>query len=498
MNKSLESLLRWFCKKITFNELSSIVVVIQEILSGKRTDFEFKPEMEARTENYRRFEYDDLPALTEPPQAPEAASSLDWIQLLHEYKQKNGKELRPVHRKSNLNSVPHHCHCELCGAPEPYLYLNDGKKGNQVRCKICNHLSTTNRVRILTKAKYYCPYCGAALFHWKELGTETIYKCPSNHCPHYLERLEKLTSAEKKDRITNPYTPNYKLHYQYREYHIDPQDLACARPSQETKVDLSRIHNSYHTAGLVLSFFINLGLSSRLTKLALKGLFGIDISHQTIINYMNAAAARISSWLDRNMPKPGEESAGDETYIIVDGEWHYTWFVIDTQTRAVCGWNVSDTRGTEPALATLINTFGQPESNPEGKFVFIRDGLGSYDAAAGAYNQLARDKTGRKTPVIETKTVVGLEDKDAVSAQYRSLKQMIERFNRTYKFHTRPRNGFKDFNGAVALTALFVAYYNHLRSNMSLHNTIPIHLEGISDIESWPKQWEKILKLTAA
>ena len=116
------------------------------------------------------------------------------------------------------------------------------------------------------------------------------------------------------------------------------------------------------------------------------------------------------------------------------------------------------TRGTEPAYATFINTFGPPESNPEVTFVFILDGLGTYDSASGVYNQQACAMTGRKTPVIETKTVVGLENKDEVSTKYRSLKQMIERLNRTCKFHTRPRNGFKDFDGAVTLPALFVAY----------------------------------------
>ena len=184
------------------------------------------------------------------------------------------------------------------------------------------------------------------------------------------------------------------------------------------------------------------------------------------------------------MPKPTAPSAGDETYIIVESEWHYTWFVIDSETRAICGWNVSSTRGAEPALATLFNTFGPPGSNPDVKYVFIRDGLGSYDAAVAAYNQMA----GRTA--IETKTVVGLEDNDPVSAEFRNFKQMIERLNRTYKFHARPRAGFKDFDGAVAMTALFVAYYNHLRP--------PIPLPELDDVVSWPRQWELLLQLAAA
>ena len=492
MKTSLDKMLRWFCRKMTSNEFASVVLIIHEILSGKRSDFEFKPEEPERTANYRKFAYDLLPPLTKPPETTAAEPSDNWRRLLAEHEERHGRKLNPVRRKEGGFEVPEHAHCEHCGAPSAYLYLNDGCKGNQIRCKVCDKLSATHRTRRESKAKYHCPYCGSALYHWKDLGTETIYKCPNDHCRHYQDSLARLTSEERRKRSANPYDPNYKLRYQYREYHIDPKSVACARPESATKVDLRRIRNSFHTAGLALALAINLALSSRMTKQALKGLFGIDLSHQSVINYMNASAAAVAPWLDRTMPKPTAPSAGDETYIIVESEWHYTWFVIDSETRAICGWNISSTRGAEPALATLFNTFGPPGSNPDVKYVFIRDGLGSYDAAVAAYNQMA----GRTA--IETKTVVGLEDNDPVSAEFRNFKQMIERLNRTYKFHARPRAGFKDFDGAVAMTALFVAYYNHLRPHMSLKNQVPMPLPGLDGVVSWPRQWELLLQLAAA
>lgn len=39
MNKSLNGLIRWFCRHVTFNELASAVVVLLDILSGKNQDF---------------------------------------------------------------------------------------------------------------------------------------------------------------------------------------------------------------------------------------------------------------------------------------------------------------------------------------------------------------------------------------------------------------------------------------------------------------------------
>ena len=38
------------------------------------------------------------------------------------------------------------------------------------------------------------------------------------------------------------------------------------------------------------------------------------------------------------------------------------------------------------------------------------------------------------------------------------FKQMIERFNRTYKHHVKPAAGFNCDDGAMALTTLFVTY----------------------------------------
>jgi len=490
--KSIEKLVKWFCRKLTFNEFTSAVIIIQEILSGSRK-FDFKPESEAKSANYRRYDMDELRALTSPPEKTIQAEC-DWKDLRSKYYQQHGKELKPVKRHANSMLPPEHCTCPICGAPSEYLYLNDGRKGNQIRCKVCSSLSPTERIRRESKAKYYCPYCGYSLFLWKKNAVEHIYKCPNNQCNHYLEHLNKLTRSEKAERKNNIYTPNYKLHYQYREYHFSAEDIKCFRPDHDTKVKLCRIHNDYHTVGLVLSLFINLSMSSRQTRDALKGLFGISLSHQSVINYVEAAASHIAPWLDRNMPKPTSISACDETYVIVENEWHYTWFVIDQATRAICGYNVSDERSTQAALATFYNTFGPPESNAGVTYVTIRDGLPSYDAAAAAYNQNCEaDK-----PTLVAKTVVGLENNDEISTEYRLFKQLVERLNRTYKFHTRPRAGFKKLEGCVCLTSLFVAYYNYMRKHMSRDNEPPLSLDSLKDIESYPKQWEKLIQLSVA
>jgi len=129
----------------------------------------------------------------------------------------------------------------------------------------------------------------------------------------------------------------------------------------------------------------------------------------------------------------------------------------------------------------------------------VRDGLPSYDNATLVYNQAAHE-AGREvgSKAINSITVVGLENLDETSAEYRAFKQLIERLNRTYKFHTRPRAGFKSFDGACALTTLFVAYYNHLRPHSAIGGEVPVPLPELARAKLYPEQWKILLALAAA
>ncbi len=488
MKTNIFKLVKWFCRKLTYNELASAILILHEVLCDSRSDIELKPDK--KPPHYRNFRVDMIRPLTEAPEPKTPIPPLNWKKLKSEYEKKTGKTLSPVRRRKGSIEPPSDCNCEHCGAPSRYLYLNDGKKGNQILCKICNKLSTTHRVRTESKAKYFCPHCGNAMYLWKQDSLRTIFKCPNDTCSLYLENLQALTPEEHEMRASGN-TSQFKLRYQYREYHFKPQDLQCARPAFPTKTDLSRIHNNSHVVSMVLTYFVNIGLSSRQTREALLRIHGIKVSHQTIINYANSAASLICDFVDQNSPKPKGIVAGDETYIIVENRMQYTWFNIEASTKALCGFNLSGTRGTAPCLALQYNTYGAPEDDPEKQFKYVADGLPSYDSAIMAYNKdLEEDK------IIRYK-VIGLENLDSESKDYRRFKQIIERLNRTYKFHTRPRAGFKTFEGAVCLTVLFVAFYNFMRSHSSLKGNVPVSLECLKDIELYPRMWSMLLQQAA-
>ena len=99
--------------------------------------------------------------------------------------------------------------------------------------------------------------------------------------------------------------------------------------------------------------------------------------------------------------------------------------------------------------------------------------------------------------MVQHKKVIGLQNLDAESEEYRSYKQLIERLNRTYKYHVRPAAGFNCTNGAVSLTTLFVTHYNFLRPHMSLQYQPPIPMLELKGLPTIQARWTKILSLAA-
>lgn len=488
MKNDLLKLVRWFCRHLTFNDLASVVPVLQEVLTGSRL-MELKP-AEDRPPHYRQFRVDSTLPLT---QAPEPQSEIpDWQVLQQRHQEQHGKPI-PIVRRRGGGGVPEKCRCQHCNAPARYLYLNNGKLSSQVRCKICGKTSPTDKSRREGKTRYWCPHCGKAMFRWKEDGISTAYKCPTDHCPFYLRNLAALTAEERQMRAEGN-TSQFKLRYLFREYHFASEDLTVARP-ENAPVDLNRIHNNLHTVGLCLTFSVSFGLSARMTAQALKRVFDIPISHQTVINYINASASYLSGSVDANGPVPKGTCAADETYIKIEGLTHYTWFIIEQNTRAICGYNLSNNRAAEPALSLLTSCYGPPNSPKCQTAELVTDGLPSYDSAVVAYNTALREHS--EQDLLTKRTVIGLRNLDSESEEYRPFKQLVERLNRTYKFHTRPRAGFKNFDGVVALTTLFVAFYNFMRPHGRLKDNPPVPLTCLQGERLYPKMWVKLLRQAA-
>ncbi len=130
-----------------------------------------------------------------------------------------------------------------------------------------------------------------------------------------------------------------------------------------------------------------------------------------------------------------------------------------------------------------------PKNSPS-----VTDGNPSYPAGLHFLNA----QRSPQQPPFTLLQVIGLENLDSVSQQYRPFKQLIERLNRTYKHHVRPACGFATRNGAGALTTLFVTPYNFLRPHWALGYRVPVPLPELSSVTTLQGKWNKILELALA
>jgi len=207
------------------------------------------------------------------------------------------------------------------------------------------------------------------------------------------------------------------------------------------------------------------------------------------LNYTQAVAYYAHQFNLNHKRGIDDVSVADETYIKIKAIQNYVWFVLSEKKRTVTAYHISDNRGTGSAITALKEALRTATDNQ--KLTIITDGLGSYTEAVQFLNKRRKNK-------INHIQVIGLQNNDEVSAQYRPFKQIVERFNRTYKHHVKPAAGFNKFNGAKALTTLFVTYYNFLRPHMALDHKTPIHLEQLTNIKTIQAKWVKLISMMIA
>ena len=407
---------------------------------------------DSHSPKYQKFRVDELPKVQIIQQ------EWDWRLLIPYFEHRYNLRIKPISRRKECD-IPEDCSCPSCGAPQPYLYRNNGKAGR--------------------------PHCGKALAAKKERKHFIIHKCVNPKCPYYLHNLKKVD----KEDLEEDYGKNkYKLHYIYRQFTIDffSMDLNTL-PKNASSLKFSK-HNA-HVMSLCLSLHINLGLSLRKTSQALKDLYNIQISHQQIANYCKTAAICVKPFVDQYPYRKGESFVADETYIKVRGIKTYVWLIMNASCRSIIGYQVSDNRGVGPCILAMRMAFQGLKKLPE-NFKFIADGYSAYPLAAMEFaKKFGKDFTFQITQVI------GLTNDDAVSKEHRPFKQIVERLNRTYKASYRKTNGFDNIEGANYDLALWVAYYNFLRPHKHNKYKVLNEVEMLQGADNMPGKWQLLIFL---
>jgi len=448
--------------------------IISELLSfiSKHVPLSQMAFDDSNSPEYQKFKVDKLPTIF-------YFEKVDYQLLLAYYKHKYKKVLKPISRR-NGKTVPEHIACPRCGATHHYIYDNNGGKG-QYQCKVCS-LAFWENHHADKPITLCCPYCKSTLQVQKDRKHFRIHKCFNKSCSYYVSNLKKLPqdlpSSEKH---------KYKLHYIYREFTLDffKMDLH-ELPKRATNFKYKKFNA--HITGLVLTYHVNLKLSTRQTAQALRDIHNIHISHSMVANYALTAAAVIKPFVDAFDYQPSNNIAADETYIKVKGIRHYIWFIMDATKRSILGYQVSDTRAVGPCILAMRMAFQKFKAFPGKALTFVADGYSAYPLARQQF-ELREDKAFDLTQVI------GLTNEDAVSTEYRWFKQVIERLNRTFKSSYRVSCGYGSEDGAYYGVSLWVAYYNFLRPHQSHSWDVLNKIPELETADNMPAKWQMLIYL---
>ncbi len=452
-----------------YKQISWLILFISKYIPLKQWAFD-----DSHSPKYQKFKTDILPVVIN-------YEIVDYNLLIQYYKERYNYTVKPVNRRSQCD-IPQECHCPRCNAPLPYLYKNNGSKG-QVLCKVCQtRFSMENKYNQPLKLR--CPYCGHTLLHKKDRKHFVIHKCVNPKCSYYLHNLKKVDQDDLLDYGKN----KYKLHYIYREFTVDffRMDLDSL-PKNASSLKFTK--NNAYIMSLCLTFHVNLGLSLRKTSQALKDLYNIQVSHTMVANYAKTAATVIKPFVDHYDYKISNNMIADETYIKVRGIKGYIWFIMDAFSRSIIGYQVSDNRGVGPCIMAMRMALRHLKKLPE-KFHFIADGYSAYPLAA---QQFAKAENGGLN--FDITQVIGLTNDDAVSTEFRPFKQMVERLNRTFKASYRVTCGYDNYDGAHYSVALWVAYYNFLRPHKAKNYKVLNHVDMLHNADNMPGKWQLLILL---
>ena len=459
---------------VTYNQL--LLSQINQLLVFIVKNIPLKaPKYDMTSPKYKKLTVDKLPII-------KTFENLDYKQLLNEYKIANGKDKKPVNPRGK-NPVAPDTVCPRCGATHNYIYDNAGGRG-QLCCKVCDLHFSRNKGDFKTES-FHCPFCGQALSKKKNRKNFYVHKCVNKKCSFYLDSLAKLSLEDLEEYKKDKH--KFKLHYIYREFTTNYFDVdLSSMPKGATSLKFRNF--SSHVMGLCLTYKVNLGLSTRRTALALWEIHGVKISHVMVSRYAITAAALVKPFVDNYDYKPTNYLAADETYTKVKGVHQYVWIVMDAIKKSILGYQTSFSRDTGPCILTMRMAFDKFKEFPGKSLKFVADGYTSYKLAQQQFNLNGFD--------FDVTQVIGLTNKDPVSTEYRWVKQIIERLNRTFKFSYRVTNGFGSEDGSNTHMALFVAYYNFLRPHSYAYweplNSIP----ELENIPTMPGKWQKLIELS--
>ena len=331
--------------------------------------------------------------------------------------------------------------CPRCFSDHLYLYGHD-KHGNQkYKCRNCNRQFSPASKRTSSQSKYpKCPLCGKATFIWHRYDTYLHFKCGSKTCNH-----------------------SFKIP-------IPPPGLLLLPQNLDGVTSFSGFRTPPFLIFIALSLYYDANISTRAIKRFLLHCFNFSISHVAIHYWTKAFAPWfliVSKLYYPALDLNSDTWHADETFIKINGIEHYLWILIDSETRFVISFVLSDKRDSNSAFLLFHRAKCLTHARP---LCIVTDHWDAYNQAiATLYPSVTHHQYDTFSDDVSN--------------------NVIEAFNHTFKAWYRTKKGLKSFASSLNLITVFLFHYNFLHQHTSLDLLSPAQVAGASfspiQMHSW-------------
>lgn len=202
------------------------------------------------------------------------------------------------------------------------------------------------------------------------------------------------------------------------------------------KDNFKRMRHSIHLIITALTLFYIGGKFFRKIATMLETLYNIKVSHVTISNRCKKFAPVFHSKMLTLMPLmnfDSDEWHADEAVVKILGKKYYIWFIIDSETRFVLGFHLSPHRDSPQAFSLFdsVKQYGKPNT-------IVTDRYSAYK--------------------VPTKSIFGVPHIRVASFKDDISNNVIEAFNRRFKYWYKTGYGFNSFESANSLIMMFVFF----------------------------------------
>jgi len=212
------------------------------------------------------------------------------------------------------------------------------------------------------------------------------------------------------------------------------------------------------------------GLSLRKISDTIEQFYGLEVSHVAIRDWINEFMNKINQYVSRYNPDVGDIWNIDEQKVKSEGDWVYSWNIMDKKTRYLIANTITQERSILETGKVFNRAIGNAETKPR---MIVTDKMNAYPHVVREYYPEA------------VHVQVGI--RDAIN------NNTLERYHGTWRERDKVMRGLDSDATAEQMLENYRTYYNFIRRHTALGGKTPAEMAYI-DLNLGQNKWLSLIQ----